>query len=243
MRRWTAKQARRSVANPLPTTLHDLCPPGAILVVAPHPDDESLGCGGLIARAADAGRQVVVAILTDGGASHPGSLRAPPERLARIRRREGREAVALLSAGAVRPAFFGAADGRLAEREPDALAWLGSLASGVAVGSVFVSWSADPHPDHQAAFRIARRFATRRAAAFRAYPVWGLILEDEADAGAAARAVGLDVGGVLDRKRSAIAAHRSQTTALVADAPDAFRLTPQDLARHLTPLEPMFLWE
>lgn len=243
MHRWTAKQARCAVADPEPILLAELCPPGAILVVAPHPDDESLGCGGLIALAADAGRTVVVAILTDGAASHLGSLRAPPERLARIRRREAREALSHLSGGRVRPAFFGAADGRLADQESDALTWLHGLASPAVVGSVFSPWSCDPHPDHQAASRIARRFVQVRNAAFMSYPVWGLTLPDDADAGEAPRVLGLEVTTVLDRKRRAIAAHRSQTTGMVPDAPDAFRLSAEDIGRHLTPLEPMFAWD
>ncbi len=50
------------------------------LILAPHADDESLGCGGLIAACCERGQQPVVAILTDGAASHPGSKRYPPER-------------------------------------------------------------------------------------------------------------------------------------------------------------------
>ena len=41
-----------------------------ILVVAPHPDDESLGCGGLIAKLAASGSAFCVLFVTDGGASH-----------------------------------------------------------------------------------------------------------------------------------------------------------------------------
>ena len=38
---------------------------------------------------------------------------------------------------------------------------------------------------------------------------------------------------MLARKRSAVAAHRSQTTALIDDDPGGFRLSEADLARHL----------
>ena len=54
---------------------------GPILVLAPHPDDESLGCGGLIAQACAAGIEVHVAILTDGSMSHPNSAAFPAQRL------------------------------------------------------------------------------------------------------------------------------------------------------------------
>lgn len=39
-----------------------------MLVLAPHPDDETLGCGGLLARAADQGLRPRVAFLTNGAA-------------------------------------------------------------------------------------------------------------------------------------------------------------------------------
>ena len=54
-------------------TLDDVIGPSAPLILAPHPDDESLGCGGLIAACCAAARPPVVAILTDGSQSHPGS--------------------------------------------------------------------------------------------------------------------------------------------------------------------------
>ncbi|HUN97803.1 MAG TPA: hypothetical protein VMU69_16420 [Bradyrhizobium sp.] len=43
--------------------------------------------------------------------------------------------------------------------------------------------------------------------------------------------VRVHIDGVLERKRAAVAAHLSQTTGLIADDPDGFRLTPQTIAR------------
>ena len=45
-----------------------------LLVLAPHPDDESLGCGALLAHGL-AGPGAHVACLTDGAASHPAMSR------------------------------------------------------------------------------------------------------------------------------------------------------------------------
>ena len=67
-----------------------------LLVLAPHPDDESLGCGALLAQAF-AGVGAHVACLTDGAASHPGSRLVPPDQLAAIRRAEVLDAVAPLA--------------------------------------------------------------------------------------------------------------------------------------------------
>ena len=46
-------------------------PQGPVLVIAPHPDDETLGCGGLIAASVRAGHRVHTVFVTEGGASHP----------------------------------------------------------------------------------------------------------------------------------------------------------------------------
>src|SRR6202020_624226 len=53
--------------------------------------DESLGCGGLIAHLHDAGSRVHVVVMSDGGFSHPSSLRYPRPHLAALR--EARNAV------------------------------------------------------------------------------------------------------------------------------------------------------
>src|ERR1700722_17819790 len=77
-------------------TLDDVTGPGCGLILAPHPDDESLGCGGLIAAGCHARRAPIVAILTDGAMSHPGSKAYPGERLVRLREAEARGAASLL---------------------------------------------------------------------------------------------------------------------------------------------------
>jgi hypothetical protein len=55
----------------------------SVVVVAPHPDDESIACGGLIALLARRSVVVNVIIVTDGCGSHPNSSAYPPERLAK----------------------------------------------------------------------------------------------------------------------------------------------------------------
>ena len=82
----------------LPTgNLDDIIGTGTCLILAPHPDDESLGCGGLIAACAAAGRPPLVVILTDGAGSHPNSREFPPNRLRAVRAQEARDAVAHLN--------------------------------------------------------------------------------------------------------------------------------------------------
>lgn len=53
-----------------------------LVVLAAHPDDETLGCGGLLADAARAGADITVLLATDGEASHPHSRTHRPPQLA-----------------------------------------------------------------------------------------------------------------------------------------------------------------
>ena len=70
-----------------------------ILVVAPHPDDETLGCGGLLSLSAQTGSTAYIVFVTDGAASHRGSRAWPPARLVAQREREACRALACLGLG------------------------------------------------------------------------------------------------------------------------------------------------
>ncbi|MFT0858743.1 PIG-L deacetylase family protein [Ancylobacter sp. G4_0304] len=211
-----------------------------LVVIAPHPDDESLGCGGLIAACRDIGLPVTIIIVSDGAGSHPRSRLFAAPRLAQLRRREAVEAAARLGvpASAVHflelPDRFVPAHGAEAERAAGRIA---ALAVGADV--VTVTWRHDPHADHQASFALARE-AVRRLPGARLweYPVWGLTLPPETRLDAAPVAgVRVPIAPFLDAKRAAIAAHASQTTDLIADDPEGFRLTSPVLALFDVPLE------
>ena len=70
---------------------------GRVVVVAAHPDDETLGAGGMLAELAAAGRPADVVVVTDGSASHPGSSTVRPDQLRTQRADELRRALAILS--------------------------------------------------------------------------------------------------------------------------------------------------
>ena len=198
---------------------------GPFVVLAPHPDDESLGCGGLIALAAEAGIEVHVAVLTDGAGSHPNSKRFPPPELARLRACEVREAAALLGVAPERLHPLGAHDTRAPHDGPEfarLAETLSDLLRATGARTLFTTWRHDPHGDHVAAHAIARRAATRGGARLRCYPVWGWTLDEQEIE--FATGVRLDVTSALAKKRAAIAAHRSQTTDLIGDDPHGFRL-------------------
>ncbi len=216
-------------------------PPGPVLVIAPHQDDESLGCGGLIARAGDEGRTVHVAFLTDGTGSHPNSRAYPAPRLRALREAEALEACAALGVPEARVRFLGVRDTQAPHEGPDfdrAADAVADLARACGAATILVTWQHDPHGDHGSASKLARVAAARVGARLLSYPVWGWTLQDESwlpdtlPAG-----FRLDITAQVDRKQRAIAAHRSQTTALIDDDPDGFRLDAAMLAHFARPFE------
>ena len=207
-------------------TLDDLLAPGTPLILAPHADDESLGCGGLIATCCDAGRPPLLAILTDGCGSHPNSPAYPPERLRATREAETREAARHLGLDPARIAFLGEPDTALARGGAGLARIVARLAACAReVGTVITTWRHDPHCDHEAASMIGRDLARRLRARLLFYPVWGWTLADDTplpDAGEGGWR--LPIRAVLARKNDAIASHRSQHGALILDDPAGFTL-------------------
>ena len=88
------------------------------MVLAPHPDDESLGCGGMIAAACEAGTPPVVVFITDGAASHPGSRRFDATARRDIREQEARRAAAVLGLAEDRLVFLRLPDGAAPHEGP-----------------------------------------------------------------------------------------------------------------------------
>ncbi len=221
---------------------HPLLPPqtaatlGKTVVVAPHPDDESLGCGGLLALLAQAGADPQIVIVTDGSRSHPHSLSHPPERLAQVREQETLAALAALGCAPASAHFLRHPDCGLPT--PPAFdsgaAELHEILVALQPATLIAPWRRDPHGDHQASWHLLRAAATRLPAPPRwlEYPVWAWTrpASEVAPHSDEASAWRLDISPVLDRKIEAIAQHRSQAGALIRDDPGGFVLAPEMLA-------------
>lgn len=199
-----------------------------LLVIAPHPDDESLGCGGLIAAAKAAGQSVHVLVISDGSGSHPGSRAYPPARLRALREQEAIGAVGALGLRPEAVTFLRLPDQRVPSAGPlfdDAVVSVARLATRIGAGTLMVTWHEDPHCDHRASFVIARAAGlTMPHTRLWAYPIWAWRRAPDDRLRGRPRGVRLDIRPYLAAKRAAVRAHRSQTTGLIADAQDGFRL-------------------
>lgn len=196
------------------------------LILAPHPDDESLGCGGLIAACCARGTPPIVVIVTDGAGSHPASQSHSPARLRELRAQEARTAVECLGMEPESLVFLGLPDtlaptgGYLFDK---AVRHLVALTNKMHFGAVVASWSHDPHCDHAATDLLARAVARATGLMHLAYPVWGWTLPpdthlpDEPICGWR-----LHIGAHIAAKQAAIAAHASQHGGVIQDDPTGF---------------------
>ena len=153
--------------------------PGAsVLAIAPHPDDESLGCGGLLACLAAQGRAIHVVFVTDGSASHTGSPTWPRARLAAQRETEACTALSRLGLGDQPRTFLRLRDSAMptpgSATYRTACATLAAIVGALNPGLALLPWRRDPHCDHRAAWRLASEAiaAAGRPTTILEYAVW-----------------------------------------------------------------------
>jgi len=218
---------------------------GPVLVVAPHPDDETLGCGGLIASLCQKPIAVHTVFVTDGGSSHRQSGQWPRKRISALREQEAEEALFLLGAAQQDRTFLRLPD---AAMPPDgtpeyeiALKRVEQIVATLRPSHAFLPWRRDPHCDHRDSWSLF-------TAGFRQVGHYPQVLEyaiwlDELGTGedfptpGEVERVELDISRQLDLKRSAITAHRSQLGEIILDDPTGFSLTPATLDRLIKPIE------
>ena len=129
---------------------------GPALVVAPHPDDEIAGCGGMIIAHRRAGVPVDVVVMTDGARGNPTGAGGPD--YTALRKEEVRRCAAIV--GGFEAHFLEHPDGALKERL-EAAEDLARIFHQVAPATVFLPSPYEVHPDHRAACLLGMR-ALRR---------------------------------------------------------------------------------
>ena len=218
---------------------------GPVLVVAPHPDDETLGCGGLIAGLTARGVTVHTVFVTDGGASHRQSQAWPRERLGAAREIEANAALSALGAGQQPRSFMRLPDAAMPKAGTPAydaaIAEVMALIDALQPSHVVLPWRRDPHCDHRDSWTLFTRALQQSGyeAEVLEYTIWldELGAPEDFPQADEVQKVELDVAVFLDAKRRAILEHKTQLGGLISDDPDGFYLTPETLNRLLKPVE------
>lgn len=224
--RWSREFGHEELASPA-------------IVFSPHPDDETLGCGGTILRKKHAGAKVTVVFMTDGSASHDRFI--PGEELQRLRRREALDACTVLGVPERDVFFLDFKDGRLEQFQAKAVRAVAALLPRLNFSQVFVPYAGDTTADHKATRSVVLRALEETAmpATVYEYPVWfwrqwpwaSVPVYSRQDLAFKSmnaflcwgRAIkdlrwSVQIGDLLETKRAALGQHRTQTQRLIPDS-------------------------
>ena len=183
------------------------------LVLAPHPDDESLGCGGTIKLITQSGGAVDVLFMTRGdlgffpgsaSLTDPAQIESARAALARQRSAEARAACDVLGVRDI--AFLPGRDGGLTQ-QPELSDHVLAALRDRAYRSVFCPWPLDNHADHVATYRILHSALARHANELEVwlYEVWTPLQRPN---------ISIGIDETIEAKFKAFAAHESQSTLL-----------------------------
>lgn len=179
-----------------------------VLVLAPHPDDESIGCGGTLRLHANEGHFIHLVVLTSG---EKGGHGRDPATTRDLREAEARQAANVL--GIQRIDFWREPDGAL-RAGPQLAERLAAVLRESAPDYIYLPHEEDGHPDHHATVQLLRlawplALAAERQPEVRCYEVWTPIQR---------MAAIVDISPCVESKRAAIRAHASQCEVLDFEA-------------------------
>ena len=183
-----------------------------VVVVSPHPDDEVLGCGGLLSLCATREIPIAIVSLSDGEACYPDNHAWPADRIRTARRSELENALLALGIDGPPPIRLEIPDGQVAAHEAMLGQWL--LHYLRQSDAVFVPWRRDGHPDHEAASRATLHAVERVGAQLFEFPIWGwhwASANGDAFEGLQMSRLELDAAA-HEAKRAAVACFTSQVT-------------------------------
>ncbi|KQS91855.1 PIG-L family deacetylase [Chryseobacterium sp. Leaf394] len=219
---------------------------GTTLIVAPHADDESLGCGGVISLLRKFGQTVYILLLSDGTLSHPNSREYPAEELRDLREKELLDAAEILGVPAENIIFCRYPDRNVPsinhEGFENAVKSISKMMAMIQPQSIFVPWRRDPHPDHRAAFQLIDASETANAKIYE-YPIWLRELGQNGDEPTTDESMPfrLNISSVLAKKNEAVSQHRSQISGIISDDPEGFQLSQDMLDQFNVPYETFFI--
>ncbi|MBE9007085.1 PIG-L family deacetylase [Fortiea sp. LEGE XX443] len=192
------------------------------MVFSPHQDDETFGCGGMIAHKCQQGIPVLVVFLTNGQGSRNADVESR-NKIVQTRKQEAIKALNILGVETSAIYFLDKADGSLqdlkTEEKQQAIAQIAELLNSYQPEEVYVPHRKDCHRDHEAAYDLVKAAInqTQIAAELIQYPIWlfwraplfiMLKLPD------IAAAYCFSIASVQEKKNQAIASYTSQLDSL-----------------------------
>ncbi len=206
---------------------------GPFAIIAPHPDDETLGCGGLLAFCGLLRAPLTIVAMTDGESSHPGSHQTSPEQLIAWRADERAQALAVLGAQAAGVERLRLPDGGMHElgiaARQRCVRQLAGILRRDRIQTVLVTAADDDHADHRASYTLTRlalqHMPSVRTWTYAVWPPLGAIAGGERWS--------LDIRPVHERKRRAVDCFVSQRGEIIEDDPTGFIMPPALLERSL----------
>ena len=216
---------------------------GSYLVIAPHPDDETLGCGGTIALACKKKQKIRVVIVTDGSAACHSSKISQQE-LAQMRYAEATKAVETLGAKSADIIFLNFPDKKAAENILALQEAFLTQITSFKPTQIYSPYKIDMNPDHVAIAEAIDRLhkANLITCPVYEYPVWftpRAMLMHAINPLFWLRLRYQDVRACLTEKRKALEAHHTQLENITGE-PDWFTLTPRFIARFFYGFELFF---
>lgn len=170
-----------------------------VLVIAPHPDDETIGCGGALCLHVERGDRVSAVFLTSG---ELGLKHLPPENARRVREQEAEAAARVIGLAGL--TFLRRADWFVGDDIEEAGAALRPVLDEVMPQTVYLPHEAEWHPDHAASLAVLRSAlvgSTAQPESLLAYEVWTPLQQyDHVE----------DISSVMSRKLPAVRCYKSQ---------------------------------
>lgn len=188
--------ASQAIRTRLFNLTHVTKPAGSrILVIAPHPDDESLGCGGTLLLHHQLGHQVRVVFLTDG---ERGIKKVPAREVRDIRRTEAVAAAAALHIPEDHLDFLALPDGKVSQHAGTSYE-LRAILERFDPDTIYLPSFLESHPDHYAANVLLKNNLIGEVR-IGAYEVWTTFQPN----------ILVDISGIIDVKRHVIEQYSSQ---------------------------------
>ncbi len=215
----------------------------SILIVAPHPDDETLGCGGVLAKRTREGFEAAVVVVTDGCnlfrlSRWKISADPTPAEVSAMRKEETRRAVDILGGKREAIRFLDVEDGDLRRHIESASEGVAGIIREVNPDEVYVTSEHEGHPDHVAACAVVRsamRKAHSQAALYRYIVALrsGLSLSSVRETW-----VSVDIAEQLETKRKAVNQFASHLKVVAKGQTEPFF---KDVEEWLQPVERFFV--